>query len=43
VEVCPVNAIQFIRKIPVQEGTSGYKVNLRGAAWENLGYQDWGT
>jgi protein NrfC len=43
VEVCPVNAIQFTRKIPAQEGTSGYKIDLRGAGWKSLGYQDWST
>jgi protein NrfC len=38
VEVCPVGAIQFTRTIPVQEGDAGYKVNLRGANWESLGF-----
>lgn len=38
VEVCPVGAIKFTRTIPVQEGEKGYKVNLRGDAWETLGY-----
>ena len=38
VEVCPVGAITFTKKIPVQEGDAGYKVNLRGKNWEKLGY-----
>ena len=38
VEVCPVGAIKFTREIPVQEGDSGYKVNLRTKKWANLGY-----
>jgi protein NrfC len=39
VEVCPVGAIAFTRKLPVQEGKSGYKVNLRDKNWKKLGYQ----
>jgi protein NrfC len=38
VEVCPVGAIQFTKKIPVQEGDTGYKVNLRDNNWRRLGY-----
>ncbi len=38
VEVCPVGAIQFTTKVPVQEGDAGYKVNLRDLAWVRLGY-----
>lgn len=38
VEVCPVGAIKFTSEIPVQEGDEGYKVNLRGSAWQQLGY-----
>jgi protein NrfC len=38
VEVCPVGAIKFTRTIPVQEGDSGYEVNLRGDSWERLGF-----
>jgi protein NrfC len=38
VEVCPVRAIQFTRKVPHQEGDSGYKVNLRDRTWVKLGY-----
>lgn len=38
VEVCPVGAIKFTKKIPLQEGDEGYKVNLRGRAWARLGY-----
>ena len=33
VEVCPMKAIQFTTDIPVQEGTAGYQVNLRGTEW----------
>lgn len=38
IEVCPVAAIKFTKKIPEQEGDKGYKVNLRGKAWGRLGY-----
>jgi len=38
VEVCPLNAIQFTKKIPTQKGDTGYKVNLRGESWKKLGY-----
>jgi len=38
VEICPVNAIKFTKEIPKQEGDGGYKVNLRGKAWKDLGY-----
>jgi protein NrfC len=39
VEVCPVGAIAFTKTIPIQEGNSGYKVNLRDDNWERLGYR----
>jgi protein NrfC len=38
VQVCPVSAIEFTKEIPTQAGDAGYKVNLRGEAWENLGW-----
>lgn len=38
VEVCPVGAIKFTKKIPVQKGDAGYKVNLRTEHWWKLGY-----
>ena len=38
VAVCPVSAIKFSAKIPVQQGRGGYKVNLRGKAWGIMGY-----
>lgn len=38
VELCPVKAIAFSGKMPVQEGNSGYEVNLRGKAWAQMGY-----
>ncbi len=38
IEVCPVNAIKFQHKVPVQQGDRGYKVNLRGEGWAKLGY-----
>ncbi len=38
VAVCPVKAIAFSAEVPLQEGDSGYKVNLRGANWAALGY-----
>jgi protein NrfC len=38
VAVCPVQAIRFTNQVPVQEGDSGYKVNLRGYNWSRLGY-----
>jgi protein NrfC len=39
VEVCPLGAIRFTAEIPVQEGDSGYKVNLSDANWQKLGYR----
>lgn len=39
VEVCPVSAIKFTKEIPTQKGDKGYKVNLRGSAWRQLGYE----
>jgi len=33
-----VGAIKFQRQIPLQEGDTGYKVNLRGAGWARIGY-----
>ncbi len=38
VELCPTKAITFTTETPIQEGVDGYQVNLRGRAWENLGY-----
>lgn len=38
VEICPVGAIRFTKEIPTQKGDEGYKVNLRGKAWRQLGY-----
>ena len=38
VEVCPVGAIKFTKKIPKQKGDDGYKVNLRDRNWGKLGY-----
>ena len=38
VEVCPVGAIKFTKEIPIQEGDTGYKVNLRGSGWRRLNY-----
>ena len=38
VEVCPVGAIRLTREIPLQKGCAGYNVNLRGEAWEKMGY-----
>ena len=38
VEVCPLGAIRFAKKIPEQKGDTGYKVNLRGESWKKLGY-----
>lgn len=37
VEVCPTKAIKFSTERPSPIGDSGYKVNLRGEGWENLG------
>ncbi len=39
VEICPTGAIAFTRDLPVQEGTTGYKVNLKNKNWVRLGYQ----
>jgi len=38
VEICPVGAIKFTKKVPAQKGEEGYKVNLRGYSWRSLGY-----
>ncbi len=38
VTLCPVGAIAFTKEIPLQEGDNGYKVNLRGESWADLGY-----
>ena len=38
VEICPLDAIIFTTQTPVQEGDTGYSVNLRGEEWERLGY-----
>lgn len=38
VAVCPLGAIAFIRKLPAQQGISGYQVDLRGKNWTKLGY-----
>ena len=38
VEICPLKAIQFTKRIPEQKGDTGYKVNLRGESWKRLGY-----
>jgi protein NrfC len=38
VEVCPLGAITFTDKTPVQKGDQGYQVNLRGQKWQKLGY-----
>ncbi len=38
VEVCPVAAIQYTDKVPVQEGEKGYDVNLRNQNWKKLGF-----
>jgi protein NrfC len=36
ISVCPVGAIAFSEKIPVQKGDRGYRVNLRGKVWAAL-------
>ena len=38
VEVCPVGAIKFTKKIPIQKGDTGYRVSLRTRNWRKLGY-----
>lgn len=38
IDVCPMGAISFTKNVPAQEGDTGYVVNLRGAAWQQLGY-----
>jgi len=38
VEVCPLHAIQFSKRIPEQKGDRGYNINLRGNSWKRLGY-----
>lgn len=36
VEVCPMKAIKFTRKVPMQTG-EGYTVDLKGPGWKELG------
>ena len=38
VEVCPLSSIKFTKKIPLQKGDGGYKVNLRGKNWAKMGF-----
>jgi len=38
VEVCPVSALKFTDRMPVQKGDSGYDINLRNENWEKLGF-----
>ena len=38
VAVCPVVAIKFTRKIPIQSGNGGYQVDLRDKEWRKLGF-----
>ncbi len=38
VEVCPVGAVKLANYIPLQEGDSGYNINLRGKTWSKWGY-----
>jgi protein NrfC len=38
VEVCPLGAIKFTDKTPLQKGDQGYLTNLRGEKWQKLGY-----
>jgi len=38
VEACPVGAIKLAKYIPLQEGDSGYFINLRGVTWSKWGY-----
>lgn len=36
VELCPMNAIKFVSKVPSQQGDEGYEVNLRSQNYEGL-------
>ncbi len=36
--VCPMKAIKFFPLMPVQDGNSGYTVNLRNRKWKQLGF-----
>ncbi|MDY6935688.1 MAG: 4Fe-4S dicluster domain-containing protein [Spirochaetota bacterium] len=38
VSVCPLGAIKFTQEIPLQKGNTGYKINLRGKSWDQIGY-----
>lgn len=38
ISVCPVKAIAYTEKIPVQQGDQGYDVNLRNRNWGKLGF-----
>jgi protein NrfC len=37
-ELCPMRAIKFSRKIPKKNGAGSYEINLRGPAWEHIGF-----
>ena len=39
VELCPVGAIKFSSRVPLQDGNTGYDVNLRDRNWDDLGYK----
>jgi protein NrfC len=43
VESCPVAAIKFVERTPLQKETDGYDVNLRNDHWYNLGLVDKST
>ncbi len=38
VEACPLGAVKLVKYIPLQEGDSGYNINLRGITWSKWGY-----
>ena len=37
-ELCPMRAIRFTKNMPEQDGADGYEINLRGPAWEHIGF-----
>jgi protein NrfC len=38
VELCPLGALMFTDKVPDQQGSKGYNINLRGRGWKKLGF-----
>lgn len=39
-ELCPMRAIKFSKETPAQDKTDSYEINLRGPAWQHIGFPD---